>query len=221
MDAGKAIATIATNGGEPLEFLEVVGTPWLWRKTMISRICIPSCQALAIFSRRFGPIPSTDCRSAGLFTDKACGKDTHRPQLQAAMEYLREGDHLVVHSLDRLARNLVDLKTIVTELTNRGVVVEFVKEHLVFTSEDNAMSNLLLSVMGAFAEFERALIRERQREGIALAKKAGVYKGRKLSLSPGRANELRQRVTAGEKRAALAREFGISRETLYQYVRAS
>jgi DNA invertase Pin-like site-specific DNA recombinase len=137
------------------------------------------------------------------------------------MEYLREGDHLVVHSLDRLARNLVDLKTIVTELTNRGVVVEFVKEHLVFTSEDNAMSNLLLSVMGAFAEFERALIRERQREGIALAKKAGVYKGRKLSLSPGRANELRQRVTAGEKRAALAREFGISRETLYQYVRAS
>ena len=68
-----------------------------------------------------------------VFTDKASGKDTHRPQLQAAMEYLREGDHLVVHSLDRLARNLVDLKTIVMELTQRGVVVDFVKEHLVTT----------------------------------------------------------------------------------------
>src|ERR1700738_2127574 len=73
-----------------------------------------------------------------VFTNKASGKDTHRPQLQAAMEYLREGDHLVVHSLDRLARNLVDLKSIVTELTGRGVTVEFVKVHLVFTSEDNA-----------------------------------------------------------------------------------
>ena len=154
-----------------------------------------------------------------VFTDKASGKDTHRPQLQAAMEYLREGDHLVVHSLDRLARNLVDLKTIVTELTERGVVVEFVKEHLVFTSEDNAMSNLLLSVMGAFAEFERALIRERQREGIALAKKAGIYKGRKPSLVEAQVKELKRRAKAGEKKAALAREFAISRETLYSYLR--
>lgn len=154
-----------------------------------------------------------------VFTDKASGKDTHRPQLQAAMEYLREGDHLVVHSLDRLARNLVDLKTIVMELTQRGVVVEFVKEHLVFTNEDNAMSNLLLSVMGAFAEFERALIRERQREGIALAKRAGVYKGRKPSLTELQAKELKRRARAGEKKAALAREFSISRETLYSYLR--
>ena len=154
-----------------------------------------------------------------VFTDKASGKDTHRPQLQAAMEYLREGDHLVVHSLDRLARNLVDLKTIVTELTERGVVVEFVKEHLVFTSEDNAMSNLLLSVMGAFAEFERALIRERQREGIALAKKGGIYKGRKPSLVEAQVKELKRRAKAGEKKAALAREFAISRETLYSYLR--
>src|SRR6185312_10865487 len=131
------------------------------------------------------------------------------------------GDVLIVHSLDRLARNLDDLRRIVTELTQRGVVVEFVKEHLTFTSEDNAMSRLLLSVMGAFAEFERSLIRERQREGIALAKRAGVYKGRKPSLAPERAEELRRRVAAGEKKAALAREFGISRETLYQYARHS
>jgi len=99
------------------------------------------------------------------FTDKASGKDTQRPQLQAALEYLRDGDVLVVHSMDRLARNLDDLRRIVLGLIKRGVVVEFEKERLTFASEDNAMSNLLLSVMGAFAEFERALIRERQREG--------------------------------------------------------
>ena len=151
------------------------------------------------------------------FTDKASGKDTKRPQLQAALDYLRDGDVLVVHSMDRLARNLDDLRRIVIGLTGRGVVVEFVKEHLTFTREDNAMSKLLLSVMGAFAEFERSLLRERQREGIALAKKAGVYKGRKPSLPPERVAQLRARVAAGEKKAALAREFGISRETLYQY----
>jgi DNA invertase Pin-like site-specific DNA recombinase len=155
-----------------------------------------------------------------VFTDKASGKDTKRPQLKAVLEYLRDGDKLIVHSLDRLARNLVDLKNIVSELTVRDVTVEFVKERLVFTNEDNAMSNLLLSVMGAFAEFERSLIRERQREGIALAKKAGVYKGRKPSLTPERVIDLRKCVKAGEKKAALAREFKISRETLYTYLAA-
>lgn len=152
------------------------------------------------------------------FVDKASGKDTKRPQLQATLDYLRDGDVLVVHSMDRLARNLDDLRKIVLGLTGRGVVVEFVKEHLSFTSEDNAMSKLILSVMGAFAEFERSLIRERQREGIALAKKAGVYKGRKPSLTPEKVIELRRRVQAGEKKAVLAREFEISRETLYTYI---
>lgn len=155
------------------------------------------------------------------FVDKASGKDTKRPQLLAALDYLRDGDVLVVHSMDRLARNLDDLRKIVLGLTERGVVVEFVKEHLTFTTEDNAMSKLLLSVMGAFAEFERSLIRERQREGITLAKKAGVYKGRKPSLTPERITQLRARVAAGEKKAALAREFGISRETLYSYAPAN
>jgi DNA invertase Pin-like site-specific DNA recombinase len=154
------------------------------------------------------------------FTDKASGKDTNRPQLRAALEYIREGDVLVVHSMDRLARNLDDLRKIVAELTGRRVAVEFVKEQLTFTSEDNAMSKLLLSVMGAFAEFERALIKERQREGIALAKQKGLYKGRKPSLTLEQARTLKSRAKAGEQRSALAREFGISRETLYQYIRA-
>ena len=156
-----------------------------------------------------------------IFVDKLSGKDMNRPQLTAALEYLRDGDTLFVHSMDRLARNLDDLRRIVLGLTGRGVHVSFVKESLNFTGEDSPMSNLLLSVMGAFAEFERSLIRERQREGIAAAKKAGVYKGRKPSLTPERAAQLRTRVAAGEKRAGLAREFGISRETLYQYASVS
>jgi DNA invertase Pin-like site-specific DNA recombinase len=82
------------------------------------------------------------------------------------------------------------------------------------------MANLMLSVMGAFAEFERSLIRERQREGIALAKQRGAYRGRKKSLSDSEIAGLRQRAVAGEKKTTLAREFGISRETLYQYLRA-
>ncbi len=80
------------------------------------------------------------------------------------------------------------------------------------------MSNLLLSVMGAFAQFERELSRERQREGIAVARREGKYRGRKPSLTPARAAELRRRVADGDSKAALAREFGISRDTLYRYV---
>jgi DNA invertase Pin-like site-specific DNA recombinase len=152
------------------------------------------------------------------FVDKASGKDTKRPQLQAALDYVRDGDVLVVHSMDRLARNLDDLRKIVLGLSARGVVVEFLKERLTFTAEENAMSKLLLSVMGAFAEFERSLLRERQREGIALAKKAGVYKGRKPSLTAERVEQLSARAAAGERKAVLAREFGISRETLYCYL---
>ena len=154
-----------------------------------------------------------------LFTDKASGKDTQRPQLDALLGFVREGDTVVVHSMDRLARNLDDLRRLVQGLTQRGVRIEFVKEHLTFTGEDSPMANLMLSVMGAFAEFERALIRERQREGIALAKQRGAYRGRKRSLNSERVSELKRRVAAGEQKAKLAREFGISRETLYQYMR--
>ena len=152
-----------------------------------------------------------------VFTDKASGKDTKRPQLKACFDYLRDGDVLLVHSMDRLARNLDDLRKLVFALTDAGVTVRFIKESLVFTEESNAKSKLLLSVMLALAEFERSLLRERQQEGIELAKKKGLYKGRKKSLNEERAAELRRRVAAGEKKAALAREFGISRETVYQY----
>lgn len=154
-----------------------------------------------------------------IFTDKASGKDTKRPQLEALMAFARAGDTVIVHSMDRLARNLDDLRHIVQTLTGRGIRIEFVKESLTFTGEDSPMANLMLSVMGAFAEFERALIRERQREGIALAKQRGAYRGRKKSLSATEITDVRRRIANGEKKTGIAREFGISRETLYQYLR--
>ncbi|RQZ40058.1 recombinase family protein [Burkholderia sp. Bp9099] len=155
------------------------------------------------------------------FTDKASGKSTDRPQLAAALDYLRDGDTLIVHSMDRLARNTEDLLRIVRELTAKQVSVEFVKERLTFTGQDDPMSHLMMTMLGGFAQFERSLIRERQREGIAIAKAKGVYKGRAPSLNAAQIEALRTRAAAGEKKAVLAREFGISRETLYQYLRAS
>lgn len=123
--------------------------------------------------------------------------------------------------MDRLARNLDDLRAIVRGLTLRAVRVEFVKEQLTFTGEDSPMATLLLSVMGAFAEFERALIRERQREGIALARQRGVYRGRRKALTADQIDQLTRRAAAGEAKSALAKEFHISRETVYQYLRAT
>lgn len=154
-----------------------------------------------------------------VFTDKASGKDTTRPKLDELIAFVRDCDTVLVHSMDRLARNLDDLRRLVRTLTGKGVRVEFVKECLTFTGEDSPMANLLLSVMGAFAEFERSLILERQRAGIAVAKQRGVYTGRKPALTAEQAQQLRDRVTAGEKKSALAREFGISRETVYSYLR--
>jgi DNA invertase Pin-like site-specific DNA recombinase len=154
-----------------------------------------------------------------IFADHASGKDTNRPQLEAALAFVRQGDTLVVHSMDRLARNLDDLRRVVLGLTKRGVKVQFIKEALTFTSEDNAMSNLLLSVMGAFAEFERSLIKERQREGIAIAKaKGNIFRGRQPSLDPAKVRALLGRVKAGEAKATLAKEFGISRASVYNYM---
>src|SRR3984957_2771059 len=148
-----------------------------------------------------------------IFTDHASGKDTNRPELARALEYVRDGDVLVVHSMDRLARNLEDLRRIVMELTSSGVKVEFVKESLTFAADDTPMNTLLLSMLGAVAEFERSMILERQREGIALAKAAGKYKGRKAALTGEQASELRARLAGGESVSGLAREYGISRQS--------
>jgi DNA invertase Pin-like site-specific DNA recombinase len=156
-----------------------------------------------------------------VFTDKASGKDTDRPQLQAAIKQARAGDTFVIHSMDRLARNSEDMQRIVRELKAKGVTVQFVKEKLTFSAGiDNPMDELMFSMLAAFAQFERSLIRERQREGIAVAKAKGdVYRGRKPALNAERIAYLRTKAAAGAKKTELAKEFGISRETLYQYLR--
>ncbi|WKG13604.1 recombinase family protein (plasmid) [Nocardia sp. PE-7] len=155
------------------------------------------------------------------FVDKASGKDATRPALEEMLGFVRVGDTVVVHSMDRLARNLDDLRGLVRTLTAKGVRVEFVKESLTFTGEDTPMATLLLSMMGAFAEFERSLILERQREGIAAAKARGAYKGRKPALAAEQITQLRDRAAAGEPKSKLANDFGISRETVYAYLRAA
>ena len=154
-----------------------------------------------------------------IYIDQASGREIGRPKLEELLFYVREGDTVVVHSMDRLARNLDDLRKLVHSLTKRGVHIEFMKENLRFTGEDSSMANLMLSVMGAFAEFERALIKERQREGIALAKQRGVYRGRQRSLNDTQIAHLKERIRAGEKKAQIARDMNISRETLYHYLR--
>jgi len=153
-----------------------------------------------------------------VFTDKASGKDTDRPQLQAALAHLREGDEFFCYSFDRLSRSLTDLINLVKSLTARGVKVQFIKESLTFTNDNNPMSNLLLGVMGSLSEWERAVIRERQLQGIAIAKSNGVYKGRKKALSDADVVKLRSLAAAGTPKTHIANQFGISRQTLYAYL---
>lgn len=150
-----------------------------------------------------------------IFTDKISGRSIDRPALSECLKYIRSGDILVVHSMDRLARNLDDLRSIVKSLTDQHIRIEFIKEGLTFTGEDSPMSTFLLSVMGAFAEFERSLIRERQREGIEIAKKNGKYKGRKKSLSEEQIEKIKELDAAGVPKAKIARDYKVSRQTIH------
>ena len=154
-----------------------------------------------------------------IFQDKVSGKNTDRPALQEMLKFVRKGDTVIVHSLDRLARNLDDLRALVYGMTEKGVTVKFVKESLTFDPGDsNPMNKMLLSVMGAFAEFERSIIRERQREGIAIARQKNTYKGRVKVLDADKVAALKERLAAGVSKTKVAREFGITRPTLYAYL---
>lgn len=158
---------------------------------------------------------------ARVFVDRASGKDVAgRPGLAELLAYVRQGDTVTVHSLDRLGRNMADLRQLVEELTSKGVKVEFLKEGLVFTpGETSPMSMLMLSLLGAFAEFERSLMLERQREGIRKAQQAGKYQGRAAALSPDLAAEFREEVLAGRPVGELAERYGVSRATAYRYAK--
>jgi len=150
------------------------------------------------------------------YEDKISGASTKRPQLQACLDYLRDGDTLHVHSMDRLARSMRDIEDLVKELTGRGITVRFHKEGWTFSGKMDATQTLLFQMLGAVSQFERSIIRERQAEGIAKAKAAGKYKGRKPTLSPEQVQEIKDKVAAGAEKKALAAEYGVSRQTLYR-----
>ena len=156
-----------------------------------------------------------------IFTEKISGKTVNRPVLKECLSHLRSGDTLHVHSMDRLARNLKDLQQIVEDLTGKGIKIVFHKENLTFTNDANPMSKLMLQIMGAVAEFERCLIKERQMEGIQKAKAKGVYTGRKPCLNEKQKNAIRQKRAEGFNPTQLAKEFGVSRATVYNVLKKS
>lgn len=156
-----------------------------------------------------------------VFEDKASGKDARRPALEALLKHVRKGDTVFVHSMDRLARNLADLLETVEKLTGKGVCLRFIKENLKFAPDSSdPMATLMLQMIGAFAQFERSLILERQREGIAIAKAEGRYKGRPKGPENPKADEVRRRVAAGERVTDVARDLGISRQSAYTWAKA-
>lgn len=153
-----------------------------------------------------------------IFTDTVSGSSTQRPGLDGALNYLRAGDQLIVVSMDRLARSLIDLHRLVDELTERGVSVKFLKEGQTYSLDSSPVAKLMLGLLGSVAEFERAIIRERQAEGIAKAKARGVYKGRAKVLSEEQVAQARTWVGEGIPKAEAARRLGIGRTTLYKYL---
>lgn len=159
----------------------------------------------------------TDAGAQKLFTDTVSGSTRDRPGLDAVVEYLRAGDTLLVASMDRLARSLVDLHTLVDELTTKGITVTFIQEGQSYSANPSPTGRLLLGMLGAVAEFERSIIRERQAEGIARAKARGVYKGRKPV--PGeKIEQAKKLVSQGVPKARVARDLGISRSSLYKHL---
>lgn len=150
-----------------------------------------------------------------IFEEKASAKSADRPVLQECLRYLRDGDVLHVHSIDRLARNLADLERIVSDLNTRGVEVRFLKENLTFKGDEDPMSVLLLQLLGSFSQFERSIIRERANEGIRAAQKRGVRFGRPALLSEQQKREICSRAVWGQSKKALAAEYGISTQLIY------
>lgn len=151
-----------------------------------------------------------------IFEDKATGSNTDRPALQEMLKFVREGDHIVIWSIDRLARSLSDLQGLIDSINAKGVTVEFVSERLTFSAaQDDPFARLQLHMMGAFAEFERSIIKKRQKEGIAKAKVKGKYKGRKPSIDRHAVMDL---VGEGVPIASIAKRMGVSRPSVYRII---
>jgi len=155
------------------------------------------------------------------FTDKVSGRSRERPALKECFNYLRSGDTLHVHSIDRLARSMEHLLALVRELKTNNISLKFHTENLSFdSSTSKPMSDLMLQIFGAIAQFERSIINERQREGIEAAKAKGVYKGGKPKLTTEQVENLKGRVDNGETIASVARSLGVTRNTIYRAIKS-
>lgn len=153
-----------------------------------------------------------------IFEEKISGSNKDRPRLQELIDYVRDGDTVQVYSIDRLARSLTDLNSIIDHLVQKGVTVKFISERLTFSlNSADPTDRLMLHVMGAFAEFERALIKKRQAEGISKAKARGVYNRNSEVIPPETWVTMQKELAAGKPLATVAREYGFKRATVYRY----
>lgn len=164
--------------------------------------------------RQLSQLKAAGCNK--IFAEKLSGASADRPELHAALEYMRPGETLVVESMDRLARNTVDLLNLVRDATDKGVYVEFLAEHLTFGPEEEAIPSLMLGILGSIAQFERTLIRERQAQGIVEARERGAYKGRSKSLGDEEVRTLRELASLGLSKSEIGRRLRISRATVYR-----
>jgi DNA invertase Pin-like site-specific DNA recombinase len=155
------------------------------------------------------------------YLEKLSGKDMNRPELQNMLNNLRKGDLVNCHELSRLARNTKDLLSIVDKIISIGASIKFHKENLTFdgSKTDDAFQTLMLTMLGAISTFERDLMLERQREGIAIAKQKGKYKGRPSSFSNAAIQSIKIEFARTSNKAELARKYGISRGYLYVLVK--
>jgi DNA invertase Pin-like site-specific DNA recombinase len=149
-----------------------------------------------------------------VFTDKCSGKDTNRPALIQLIEFVREGDIIHCHDISRMARSTEDLLRLVKEFTAKNITLKFHKENLTFDGTDNSMQQLLLSILGSIYEFERAMILERQREGIAIAKAKGKYRGKQVNQKLH--NQIRELYSEGVNKTQIAKQLGCVRATVYK-----
>jgi len=154
------------------------------------------------------------------FIDKASGKDANRPALIEMLGQLRAGDLVNVHSLDRAGRNTADILKLVEQIKEKGCSIRFHKENLFFDgTKSDLYSDLMLTILSAFSQFERNILLERQREGIALAKEKGKYKGKQPKLSDDQLKAMKVDFESGMKKTKIAEKYGITRSYIYQLVK--
>lgn len=151
-----------------------------------------------------------------IFSDKASGIDSSRPQLNNCLEFVREGDTLVITKLDRLARSMLHLSKILDQLKSKGVELRVIDQSI---DTSTPVGKLLFNVLGSIAEFEREIAKERQMEGIAKAKAKGVKCGRSKILNNDQVEEIRNKKNKGVTVKEIMKEYGLSKASVYNYLK--